>query len=77
MKPRSFLVKRHEREIFPLLRKRYLFAEVRDFLLYDFFTPKGYVNEDVFAYSNRAGDERSLVVYHNKGQRVGAVRQPG
>ena len=36
------------------------------FLLYDFFTPEGYVNEDVFAYSNRAGDERALVIYHNK-----------
>jgi glycosidase len=64
--PDSHLVQRHEREIFPLLRRRYLFAEVKDFLLYDFYTPEGYVNEDVFAYSNRAGDERMLVVYHNK-----------
>ncbi len=62
----QYLIERHEREIFPLLRKRYLFAEVRDFLLYDFYTPEGYVNEDVFAYSNRAGDERALVIYHNK-----------
>jgi len=60
------LVERHEREIFPILRRRYLFAEVRDFLLYDLFTPEGHVNEDVFAFSNRAGDERALVVYHNK-----------
>ena len=37
-----------------------------NFLLYDFFTPEGHVNENVFAYSNRAGDERALVVYHNK-----------
>jgi len=28
--------------------------------------PDGSVNEDVFAYSNRSGDERTLVVYHNK-----------
>ncbi len=62
----GWLVDRHEREIFPLLHRRYLFAEVRDFLLYDFFTPEGQVNEDVFAYSNRSGDERALVVYHNK-----------
>jgi hypothetical protein len=60
------LVERHEREVFPLLHRRYLFAEVRDFLLYDFYAPEGYVNEDVFAYSNRAGGERALVVYHNK-----------
>jgi glycosidase len=64
--PDGWLISRHEREIFPLLRKRYLFAEVRDFLLYDFYTPEGYVNEDVFAYSNRGNGETSLVVYHNR-----------
>jgi hypothetical protein len=60
------LVHRHEREIFPLLHRRRLFAEVEHFLLYDVFTAEGFVNEDVFAYSNRAGDERTLVIYHNK-----------
>ncbi|HZD57710.1 MAG TPA: alpha-amylase family glycosyl hydrolase, partial [Anaerolineales bacterium] len=64
--PDAHLVERHEREIFPLLRRRYLFAEVRNFLLYDFFSSEGFVNEDVFAYSNRAGEDRALVVYHNK-----------
>jgi hypothetical protein len=72
--PDRYLVERHEHEIFPLLRRRYLFAEVENFLLYDLFTPKGHVNEDVFAYSNRTDDsstgsgqaERGLVVYHNK-----------
>jgi hypothetical protein len=60
------LVDRHKREIFPLLHRRYLFTEVQSFLLYDCYSPEGYVNEDVFAYSNRTGDERALVVYHNK-----------
>ena len=60
------LVARHEREIFPLFHRRHLFADVHDFLLYDVYDPGGWVNEDVFAYSNRAGDERSLVVYHNR-----------
>ena len=64
--PDSDFVRRHEWEIFPLMKRRYLFAEVEDFLLYDFFTPEGYVNENVFAYSNRAGNERALVIYHNK-----------
>jgi glycosidase len=64
--PDPWLVARHQREIFPLLHKRYVFAEVANFRLYDFFTPDGSVNEDVFAYSNRAGDERGLVVYLNK-----------
>ena len=65
-KPDLHLVERHRREIFPLLRRRYVFANVDHFLLYDVFTPEGYVNEDVFAYSNRQGDERALVLYNNK-----------
>lgn len=65
-KPDEHLVDRHRRQIFPLLKKRYLFSQVQDFLLYDFYSPEGYVNEDVFAYSNKAGVERGLVVYHNK-----------
>lgn len=64
--PDSYLVDRHEREIFPLLRRRYLFSEVDDFLLYDFYSADGAVNEDVFAYSNRSGLDRSLVIYHNR-----------
>jgi glycosidase len=70
--PDPALVERHERQIFPLLQRRHLFAQVEHFLLYDLFTPEGHVNEDVFAYSNRSGDvqagmgERALVVYHNK-----------
>jgi hypothetical protein len=64
--PDQHLVERHEREIFPLLHRRSIFAEVEHFLLYDFFALEGSVNEDVFAYSNRAGDQRALVVYHNR-----------
>jgi glycosidase len=64
--PDQHLVRRHEREIFPLLHRRYLFAGVEHFLLYDFFTSQGQVNEDVFAYSNGTRDERALVVYHNR-----------
>lgn len=64
--PDGNLIHRHEREIFPLMHRRHLFAEVRNFLWYDFFAPEGYVNENVFAYSNRSGDERGLVVYNNK-----------
>jgi len=59
-------VDRHEREIFPLMKKRYLFANVDDFLFYDFFPTEGNVNENVFAYSNRFGNEYALVVYNNK-----------
>lgn len=75
-KPDAYLIERHEREIFPLLRKRYLFAEVQDFLFYDLYTASGSVNEDVFVYSNRVGEERSLVVYQNKfGTAQGWIRR--
>jgi len=64
--PNSHLVARHEREIFPLFHRRGQFAEVDSFLLYDFYTPHGQVDENVFAYSNRTGAEASLVIYHNR-----------
>lgn len=64
-KPDGYLIARHEREIFPLLKKRYLFSEVDNFLLYDFYNTDGHVDEDVFAYSNGVGEERALVVYLN------------
>jgi hypothetical protein len=64
--PDHWLVERHEREIAPLLKRRWLFAESAHFLLYDFFHANGSVIEDVFAYSNRTGGERALVVYHNR-----------
>jgi hypothetical protein len=64
--PDRDLVRKHEREVAPLLHRRRVFAEVDDFLLYDFYAPQGTVNEDVFAYSNRSGDSRGLVIYHNR-----------
>ncbi len=50
--PDQWLVDRHAREISPLLHKRYVFAGVDNFLLYDVYTPEGRVDENVFAYSN-------------------------
>ncbi len=63
--PDEELVKRHEREIFPILKKRALFAGVENFFLYDVFTPNGQVNENIFCYSNRLGEERAFVAYNN------------
>jgi hypothetical protein len=59
------MVERHEREIAPLLKRRWLFAESSNFRLYDFFCDNGSVDENVFAYSNRSGAERAVVVYNN------------
>ncbi len=64
--PDGHLVWRHEQQIFPLCKKRYLFANSEHFLLYDFFTPQGQVDENVYAYSNRAGQETALVIYNNR-----------
>ena len=64
--PDTDLVSRHETEIFPLLKKRHLFSGVENFVLYDVVSPNGWVNEDVFAYSNMAGDERTIIIYNNR-----------
>lgn len=59
------LIDRHQRQIFPLLHQRKLFAGVDNFYLYDLVSPNGTAQENVFAYSNCMEDERSLVIYHN------------
>ncbi len=63
--PDDELVRRHERQIFPLLHRRGSFAEVDRFLLFDLVDEHGRVDENVFAYSNEVGGERSLVIFHN------------
>ena len=69
------LVERHERQIAPLIHRRYLFAGVEAFYLYDFYVSSGAVDENVFAYSNRVGEERGLVLYNNRyGDTNGWVR---
>ena len=74
-KPSQYLVDRHWREIFPLMKKRYLFSGVENFLFYDLWQD-GVVNENVFAYSNGAGNERTFVVYNNKYDRAyGWIKQ--
>jgi hypothetical protein len=49
--PDPYLVERHERQIFPLLHQRHLFAEADDFLLYDL------VNGSYVATGNTASGE--------------------
>ncbi|MDR0486916.1 MAG: alpha-amylase [Treponema sp.] len=67
-KPDSYLVDRHEREIFPLMKRRALFSGSVNFRIYDLFA-SGSVNENVFAYSNRVWingrEERALVFFNN------------
>lgn len=63
--PNEGLIARHQHEIAPLLKRRRIFAESANFVLYDFWTGYGTVDENVFAYSNRNGSERSIVLYNN------------
>ncbi len=68
------LLEHHERVIFPLLHRRWLFSEVEDFVMYDLQHEHG-TDENVFVYSNRSGDERALVAYHNRfGDAAGWVK---
>ncbi len=63
--PKQYIVDRHWKDIFPLMKKRHIFANVENFLFYDLWD-NGRVNENVFAYSNKCGDERAVVFYNNK-----------
>ncbi len=64
-KPDQELIRRHGAQIFPLMKRRHLFAGVENFLLYDLWTPEGQVNENVFAFSNGTESERAVVFYNN------------
>lgn len=73
--PDQNLVNRHWHDIFPLMKKRYIFANVENFLFYDVWD-NGHVNENIFAYSNSAGNEYSVVFYNNKYERAqGWIKQ--
>ncbi|MFN3201576.1 MAG: alpha-amylase family glycosyl hydrolase [Bradymonadia bacterium] len=63
--PDEGLVSWHGVRVFPLMRRRALFSEATHFALYDFHGESG-VDEHVYAFTNRAGDERALVLYHNR-----------
>lgn len=65
----------HERVIFPLMHKRYIFSGVENFQLFNFDHQDGYIDENVFAYSNREGNEKSLVIFNNRyGDTAGNIR---
>ena len=61
----SYLIKRHEREIFPLLKKRKLFAEADNFHLFDFINESGNLNENVIAYYNSYDSFHTLTLFNN------------
>ena len=74
-KPNQYLVGEHYRRIFPLMKKRYLFSNAENFCLFDVVHDHA-VQENIFAYTNRAGDERALVFYNNAYEKgVGWISQ--
>jgi glycosidase len=64
--PNEAMIARHQQLLAPLLRNRRLFAESADFVLYDFWTDNGHVDENVFAYSNSYGNQRATILYNNR-----------
>ena len=74
--PDQGLVDHHASTIFPLLHRRKVFAEVENFRLYDFWSDAGFVDENVFAYSNLFQGHAALVVYNNRfGDSSGWIKQ--
>ena len=52
--------------IVPLLRRRSAFSGTDRFHLYDALDDGGHVNEDVYAFSNGTGPDRSVVLVHHR-----------
>ena len=63
--PDEDLINRHKDLIFPLMKKRYLYAGAGNFRLFPFMNADGHQVESVFAYTNHSGTERSLVLVNN------------
>ena len=63
--PDQDLIARHKHLIFPLMKKRYLFAGAGDFRLFPMTNIDGHRADSVFAYTNRSGTERALVLVNN------------
>lgn len=61
----GYLIHRHEQEIFSLMKKRYLFAEVANFEFFEMYDEFGGINYNIFAFANRFGGEKVLVIYNN------------
>ena len=73
--PNHGLIEHFEAQIVPLLRERRRFAGSADFRLYDVVADGGALVEDVLAYSNGRGEDRSLIAFHNKfGSTAGWIR---
>ena len=63
--PDQDLINKHKNLIFPIMKKRYLYAGAGNFRLFPFMNAEGNKVDSVFAYTNHSGTERSLVLVNN------------
>jgi len=63
--PNQHLLREHYHRIFPLMKKRSLFAHSEQFRLYDLYRENGEIEQNVFVYTNRHHQESALVAYNN------------
>jgi len=64
-KPDQFLIDRHRRQIFPLLKMRHLYSNCNNFQMFD-VRNENYVEEAVYAFVNGDDRQMSLVLYNNR-----------
>ena len=57
---------RHNYEIFPLMKIRKLFSGVKNFEYFSSILKNGKFERNVFAYTNKYGRNKALVIYNNK-----------
>lgn len=75
--PDEGLIHHHGSQISPLLKRRALFAETENFVIYDVHTASSSINQHVYAYSNSRGSERALVLYNNSNHAVSGTLKAG
>lgn len=60
----QYIVDRHKREVFPILKKRKIFSDIENFRFFDFQTEYG-TDENVFVYTNKFKKDKGLFIYNN------------
>lgn len=74
--PDAKLIERHRNQIFPLLKRRYLFSNCEYFQLFDAVGDDGTVRDSIFAYTNGTSGSRVLVFYNNQYEKAsGWIRE--
>ena len=68
--PDFAFIEKHESLITPLLKARKYFSNVENLRMFDFHENNGTPNRNVFIFSNRSGDFRTLIAYNNQRKSV-------